>query len=100
MAPESDPVAPAPLAPPRRPRLRWLLLAALVLNAAGVGYVLVGRNQGADRSPGQGATEPAAKPTEPGRGVVCFGYVDLRQGVRSLSVVQPGRVKEVVAAEG
>jgi multidrug resistance efflux pump len=47
-------------------------------------------------------SEPTAAPasTAPaGEGVVCFGVVDLDEGVTSLAPVQPGRVAEVLVRE-
>lgn len=71
--------------------LRRLLLGTLV--AAGLG--IVGASwyfHAKSASPAQGSPTTES-------GVICFGYVDVKHGVRSLSPLRSGRVVEVVVEE-
>jgi multidrug resistance efflux pump len=79
---------------PTRPARRWWLvaLALLVVSLAGFGHVLSVTLRGAP------ATETPERPAV--RTVVCFGFVDLVNGVRELNPTVPGRVAEVLVREG
>jgi multidrug resistance efflux pump len=72
----------------RRRSFGWILGGTLL--AAG----LAGTWWLHDPSPA-GATAPAGPPRA-GRGVVCFGYVDVEGGIRPLTPLVPGRVTYVV----
>lgn len=73
-------------------RLAWLIgFLVLISSGAGAGWVL----RAGDKSP----APHAADETQPERGVVCFGHVDVEGGVSSLYPLQPGRVVEVIARE-
>jgi multidrug resistance efflux pump len=75
----------------------WLLgLALLGASVAGAGWVLHSHaDEGRDRPSGR---EPTGK-TPPSQ-VVCFGHVDVEDGVAALSPLQPGRVDKVHVKEG
>lgn len=76
----------------------WIALVVLVIaSAAGPAYLISHPS-----STGQLNHDQSAGPIEQprgGRGVVCYGYVDVEQGIASLSPLQPGRVAEVLVAE-
>lgn len=77
----------------KRPRRWWLLaLGLLIVSVAGYSQFMSFSLRG------QG-TETAAEKSAP-RHVVCFGFVDLENGVTKLHPTQPGRVAEVLVREG
>ena len=81
---------------PRLARRWWLLASALVLGGLAVsGHFM---SSVALRGEGPVADTAADQPTY--RTVVCFGFVDLADKVRSLNPTVPGRVAEVLAREG
>ena len=69
-------------------------LAVLLVCAVSVGWAFQHASPTEDKADG-GALATASKP----QGVMCLGDVDLEHGVTSLSVLQPGRVSELVARE-
>jgi HlyD family secretion protein len=75
-------------------RLSVLALMAAVTWATGTGRLL--RSSGI-AEPANDAGIPSSSPSA--GSVVCFGYVDVESGVRSLYPLQPGRVEEVFVAE-
>lgn len=79
-----------------RPVIVVAVGAALVASA-----VRFTRTSAAPTPPRGPAETGTGTGSESGRdGVVCFGTVDLEHGVASLTPLQPGRVAEVLAAEG
>ena len=75
---------------------RWLLCLVLAVSAAGTwwGYSRSSAGVGTE-----GKHDPAA--TSHGLpGAVCFGHVDLMHGITDLHSARPGRVTEVLVAEG
>jgi HlyD family secretion protein len=84
------------MTPDARPRraITTACIAAGALAVASAAY-LFGRSPGAQHGP-QTPEVPYARDAE---GVVCFGIVDLEQGVTSLSTLQAGRVASVLVQE-
>lgn len=81
----------------RRLPLLWLLGIALIMAiAAGANWMLILRAGDRDSS---SRVEPGSLPRGDEKGIVCFGHVDVEQGVVSLYPLQSGRVKEVLVAE-
>jgi multidrug resistance efflux pump len=76
----------------RRPaRLYWFLsLAALVSGATGAGWLINLSRAGGSPTGSEADAEP---------GVVCFGHVDVEQGVTPLYPLLPGRVTQVKVHE-
>ena len=64
--------------------------AVLILGAASVGCVVT-------QTP-TARSEGEAVPADEGR-ILCFGYVDVKHGVRSLYPLRPGRIAEVLVEE-
>jgi multidrug resistance efflux pump len=78
-------------------QLLWFaLIALLVASAAGPAYLL-SHTRSAAQTPQPPGDSPDVRPA--GRGVVCYGYVDVEHGVASLSPLQSGRVAEVLVRE-
>jgi multidrug resistance efflux pump len=76
---------------PRLSRLMWLIgLITLVVSVTGAGWLL----NSSEPSAPSGQADPRDL------GVVCFGYVDVPEGITSLYPVQPGRVVRVLVHEG
>jgi HlyD family secretion protein len=75
---------------------RLFLLLGVALLCAGGGSISALRSWAADDS-----ETPASAPTaaRKPRAVVCLGEVDLQHGITALSVLQPGRVSEVLVQE-
>jgi multidrug resistance efflux pump len=87
-----------PFSPRRVPLLGWLGLLALAASAT-----VAALAPGWSRAEKPGAAAPAPGPAaaaKPASRAVCFGYVDVEQGVTSLYPVQSGRVAEVLTREG
>ncbi|HXG13016.1 MAG TPA: HlyD family efflux transporter periplasmic adaptor subunit [Gemmataceae bacterium] len=79
-------------------RLLWFAVVVLLVGSAAGPAYLLNHSLPADRA----VPDPdrASAPHQPGgRGVVCFGYVDVEHGVASLAPLQPGRVAEVLVRE-
>lgn len=76
-------------------RLLWPMVAA----AAAVGLISWAL---ADHTPARARSVPPGgeAPNASGEGLVCFGTVDLQNGVAALAPLQPGRVSEVLIHEG
>src|SRR5262245_27043736 len=79
---------------PRPTRRRWWLLGLLVLVGGLVAFGHVACVSLRGEGPSAGAADPL-----PYRPVVCFGYVDLEDRIRSLNPTVPGRVAEVSVRE-
>jgi multidrug resistance efflux pump len=81
------------------PRSAGLLRASIVLT---VGAGLLAAALRFNRTTAAQATDvrPPAARSEEGGGVVCFGTVDLEHGISALDPLQPGRVAEILVAEG
>ena len=73
---------------------RWVWPLAL----AAIGAALVSSSALSQRT-GTARAAPGKDAPAEGEGVVCFGTVDLEQGVTALSPLQPGRVAEVLVHE-
>lgn len=76
----------------------WIALVVLTIASAAGPTYLISHPSNA----GQGNLDPSAGPIEQprgGRGVVCYGYVDVEQGIASLAPLQQGRVAEVLVSE-
>jgi HlyD family secretion protein len=81
-----------------RPRgLLWPIVAVAI--GATVISIAV-RFSRSTASPPAPPPSPAGTAGEGREGIVCFGTVDLEHGVASLHPLQPGRVAEVLVAEG
>jgi multidrug resistance efflux pump len=78
-----------------RPRNLALVLGMLILAGSVVGSRLVNSPTRADDAVAAGGDGAA----RPGRGVVCFGYVDMEHGITSLYPLAPGRVTRVEVRE-
>ena len=80
------------------PRHTFVRLSLLALMVAGTWATGTGRLLHSS-----GVAEPihdrAAHASSDQESVVCFGYVDVESGIRSLYPLQPGRVEEVCVAE-
>src|ERR1700687_3365653 len=86
-----------PFASSLRKHFGLLVLALLTLGATVAG-VLWSRSAAGTSSVTRGGE--ASAPASGGVGAVCFGYVDLEQGVTALFPLQPGRVVKVEVREG
>src|SRR5438128_9790868 len=81
---------------PMSKQRRWLRKVAVtaagivVLSALCVGCVMT-------QAP-TARSDSEAAPADEGR-ILCFGYVDVKHGVRSLYPLQPGRIAEVLVEE-
>jgi multidrug resistance efflux pump len=83
------------------PRRAWWLLLLILLGAStpAAGLLFSYSSRGSPPATGEANEKKSAASTE-GKGVVCFGQVDLIHGVTALFPLQPGRVAEVLAEEG
>jgi multidrug resistance efflux pump len=86
--------------PQQRPlSLIWMVgLALLAFGTVGANWLLHLRTGGTALAGGTASSQTAPPTDEPI--VVCFGYVDVQHGVRSLHPTQPGRVAEILVEEG
>ncbi|HEV3084948.1 MAG TPA: HlyD family efflux transporter periplasmic adaptor subunit [Gemmataceae bacterium] len=80
----------------RIPRLFLMLGVALVLGFAVSMAAFQHSSAAADKEPSDGR---AAQGVSKSEGVICLGDVDLEHGITALSVLQPGRVAELLAHE-
>jgi multidrug resistance efflux pump len=74
-------------------------LGLLALITAGVWATGTGRLAQSPAALAVGDDCPGGSPSGGARTVVCFGYVDIGSGIRSLYPLQPGRVEEVCVSE-
>lgn len=78
----------------RRSRQRlWWLVGLAVLAVGGTGWILTAW-------PGSALPSAAASPGDPAPlGIVCFGHVDVEQGITALYPLVPGRVTKIEVKE-
>lgn len=80
----------------RHPWFWMTVLAVLTATAAGANWYFHYHSAAPPQQPDSASTHARTDENQP---IVCFGHVDVEQGVRSLYPLQPGRVAEVPVKE-